>query len=135
MVDITRRNFHHFHEFFIWKVAEKNRWTITGNLKLDPVKERENLKSNFSTSLFFQSLNELNSDPKYAIKRKFAYFFCYFPNKVHYIQADFSEGKLSCFKCLKPRFHKRKSWSKHSTQDIFFSIFATFCYDFWECVF
>jgi len=24
MVDITRRNFHHFHEFSIWKVAEKN---------------------------------------------------------------------------------------------------------------
>ena len=76
------------------------------------------------TSLFFQSLNELNSDPKYAIKRKFA-FFCYSSNKVHYIQADFSEGKCSCFKCLKTRFH-RKSWTKHSTQDIFFSIFATF---------
>jgi len=44
MVDITRRNFHHFHENFIRKVAEK---TIKGNLELYPVKVRENLNFNF----------------------------------------------------------------------------------------
>jgi hypothetical protein len=46
-------------------------------------------------------------------------FFCYFPNKIHYIQADFSEGKFSCFKCLEARFHETKILVKTFTTGYF----------------
>ena len=95
-------------------------------MELDPVKERENLKSNFRTNFaLFSIIKWTQFGSKICHKKKFE-FFCYFSNKIHYIQADFSEGKFSGFKYLQARFHKRKSWSKHSTQDTFFSTFATF---------
>ena len=126
MVDITRRNFHLSRKFYLKSSRKKLLALIQAIWNLIQLKSAKFWNSiSELTSLFFQSLNELNSDPKYAIKRKFA-LNCYFPNKVPFIQADFSEGKCSCFKCLKARFHERKSWSKHSPQDIFFSIFATF---------
>ena len=95
-------------------------------MELDPVKERENLKFNFRTNFaLFSIIKWTQFGSKICHKKKFE-FFCYFSNKIHYIQADFSERKFSGFKYLQARFHKRKSWSKHSTQDTFFSTFATF---------
>ena len=84
--------------------------------------------------LFFQSLNELNSDPKYAIKRKFTCcFFATFLIKFTTFKLIFQRENVHVSNVSKQDFIE--NLGQNIRHRIFsFQYLQPFGYDFWECI-
>ena len=135
MVDITRRNFHHFHENLIWKIAEKNPINIMQAIwNLIQLKSEKIWNSILElTSLFFQSLNELNSDPKYAIKRNLN-FFATFLIKFTTFKLIFQRENFQVSNISKQDFIKENLGQNIRHRILSFQHLQLLGYDFWVCI-
>lgn len=134
MVDITRRNFHLSRKFHLKSSRKKLLTLIQAIWNLIQLKSAKIWNSiSELTSLFFQSLNELNSDPKYAIKRKFeliATFLIKFPS----FKLIFQRENVHASDVSKQDFTK-ENLSQNIRNRIFsFQYLQLFGYNFWECI-